>query len=813
MKFTLSWLKDHLETDKSVEEIADKLTALGLEIESVTNPAESLAAFTVAEVMEMAPHPDADTLNVCQVKTKDGMKQIICAGKNVRAGIKSPWAAPGCTVPANGMEIKVAKMRGVESHGMLCGSDELCLTGDSGKYIMELPADAEVGAPIADVLGLNDPVFEIGLTPNRPDCAGVYGIARDLAAAGMGTLKPYEVKSLRDGNENCSVSVTIEKETRCLHFAGRTISNIANQDSPAWLKQRLEAINERPISALVDITNYIMFDLGRPLHVYDADKVQGNLTVKTAKGGEEFEALNDKSYACPENAVMICDERPDQNGLIGLGGIVGGVSTSVDENTKNVFVESALFDPISIAATGRALSAVTSARYRFERGVDPESVMPGLLKATDMILELCGGDATQMSTVTKAGQTPDWKRAINFDTALIKKRGGIEIADNEVDTILTSLGFEKSGASYTPPSWRPDVMGPADLVEEVLRIHGYDKVEPVFVHFTEETPDLSPTLKAAAKARRTLSARGLLEAVTWSFMSSKEVAALGDSSDSGDSRDSRDSGAVNDNLILQNPISSELDHLRPSVVPNLLQAAQTNTQNGQPNGAFFEVGPIFSATNGQTAQERVITGVRCGKTPRHWRAESRAVDVYDGKADLMAVLEELGAPAGVLSRDVSALYHPGRAGSLNLGKNRIATFGEIHPAVVKDLKLKKGGPFVAFEIFLDRLPLKAPKGTAKKLLEINPLQPVERDFAFVVDTSVRSDELMRAASQADKKLISDVQIFDVYEGEHLAAGKKSLAISVTFQPAGESLTDAALEGVSKKIIDAVASTVGGELRA
>jgi len=785
MKFTLSWLKEHLETDASVEELGETLTNIGLEIESIDNPAEKLSGYTVAYVKSTKPHPDADRLKVCEVETKDGTVQIVCGAPNCEAGMKAVLAKPGMYVPGIDVTLKVAKIRGEESHGMLCSAKEI-EAGEESDGIIRLADDAVVGQLAAEALGLDDPVFEIGLTPNRADCTAVRGIARDLAAAGLGTLKPYEPKSDEDGFES-SVKIKIEDTDGCYQFAGRLIRGVKNGESPAWLKARLTAIGLRPISMLVDITNYFTYALGRPLHVYDVSKLKGNIAVKASKGGEEFEALNDKSYTLGKNDCMICDD----SGLVGLGGVVGGVSTGADENTTDVFVECALFNPLRIATTGRALQVLSDARYRFERGVDPESVMPGMLHATDMIMDLCGGEA---SKVELAGHAPEWQRTIEFDYDKIENLGGIQIDQKQAEEILTTLGFGVSGATITPPSFRGDIVGQADLVEEVLRIYGYDKVEPVSVTPSRyQTTTLTTAQTRSQMMKRELAGRGLLETVTWSFLSEKIAKVFGGGEEA---------------LTLLNPISEDLKIMRPSVLPNLIQAAQRNADKGYPNTCLFEVGPDFQ----EKGQRVVAAGIRTGKVnDKSWTEETRPVDLYDVKADVLAAVKVCGGPEGqISSSDAPTYYHPGRSATIRLGKNVMAQFGEIHPGVLQALGVD--GPVVAFEVFLEAIPEARQKTTAKKALKLSALQPVHRDFAFVVTDDVQAAALERAAKGADKSLINRVHVFDVYQGEHLEDGKKSLAVTVTLQPKDATLTDEQIEAVSQKIIVQVEKDCGGTLR-
>ncbi len=792
MKFTLSWLKDYLKTDANLEKICETLTMIGLEVEDIQDLSQILAPITVAHVVEVTQHPNADRLKVCQVKTKDGTREIVCGAPNARAGMKAAFAPEGTYIPGLDMTLKKAKIRGVESSGMLCSAKELQV-GEDQDGILDLPEDAKVGTPVAGVLGANDPVIEINLTPNRPDCTGVYGIARDLAAAGLGVLQSVKPKSNEKGKP-CSIKVKLPHKKACSQFAGRLIKNVKNGPSPDWLQARLKAIGLRPISALVDITNYINFAFGRPLHVYDVKKLKGDIVVTLSKGGEKLDALNDKTYTLQPGMTVITDD----SGVIGLGGIVGGESTSVDETTTDVFVECAYFDPIMTATTGRKLDVITDSRYRFERGVDPESIIPGLLHATDMIVKLCGTDKTESSQMVYEGKPVAWQKKIPFDPTKVKNLGGIELKPTAIKKILKDLGFEVTGTdkklTVVPPSWRPDIDGAADLVEEVLRIHGFDKIQPVSLPSVANIASpLTPLQKRAAFARRDLATRGLLETVTWSFLG-KDFARL--------------FGGGEENLTLQNPISTELNQMRPSILPNLILAAQRNADRGYPDAALFEIGPVFNADEEQT----LIAGLRFGNAhPRHWAGEERTVDTYDAKADMQAVLSACGAPASAqLTTDAPDYFHPGRSGVLRLGKNILAYFGDLHPAVLQEMDIDQA--CVGFEVFIENIPFPKQDVIARPSLKLHTLQPLTRDFAFVVDKTVRADEMIRTARQVDKSLIQEAHIFDVYEGQHVEEGKKSIALTVTLQPEDATLTDAQIEEISQRIIAAIQKATGGELR-
>jgi len=802
MKFTLSWLKEHLDTTASLDEISAKLTATGLEVEGLENPGAALDGFIVAHIAEAKQHPNADRLRLCTVESGTETLQVVCGAPNARTGLKVVLARPGVKIPATGDVLKKGSIRGVESQGMLCSYAELKLTGDSAG-IIELPADAKVGAPATSVL-TSDPVIEINLTPNRVDALGVRGIARDLAAAGLGKLKPINdapVKGTFESPRKVAMRISAPDSKLCPLFVGRTIKGVKNPESPKWLKDRLTAIGLRPVSALVDITQYLTIDLGRPLHAFDDAKLKGDVGPRGALEGETVAALNGKSYALDSTMVVIADDAA----ALGIAGIMGGEPSSVTEGTTTVFLESALFDPMNVASTGRKLSINSDARYAFERGVDPASAVTGAEVATRMIMEICGGEA---SALTIGGAEPEWKRTIAFDPARVKSLGGVDLPAGEIKGILERLGFAISGSGdawqVSPPSWRADVEGWQDLVEEVLRIHGYDNIPPIpLPRAPMPKVTFSPLQRQVGFLRRSLAARGLNETTTWSFLPGAQANLF------------RGELPV---VSLANPISSDLDVLRPSLIPNLAAAAGRNAARGLADVALFEVGPRFEGTKpGQ--QVLVACALRSGHTTaRHWAGTRRAVDALDAKADALAALEAAGAgiaglqtfagPAG----GAPGWYHPGRAGVLKLGNQILAAFGELHPAVLQALDVK--GPVVACEVFFERIPAAKKKaGTARPLLKASNFQAVERDFAFVVDAGVPAETLLRAVKGAERELVTDVGLFDVYQGPHLGAGKKSLAISVTLQPKDATLTDEQIETVAKKIIAAAEKACGATLRA
>jgi phenylalanyl-tRNA synthetase beta chain len=809
MKFTLSWLRDHLDTDASLEEITTKLSAIGLEVESVTDPAAKLGAFRIARVLEAKPHPNADRLQVLQVEIATGAApvEVVCGAPNARAGLVGVFAPLGTYIPGSGITLEKRPVRGVVSHGMMCSGQELELSEESDG-IIELPpeAGAKVGARYVEAMGLDDPVIEVKLTPNRPDCTGVRGIARDLAAAGLGRLKTEPPIGEVEGTFDCPIDIRLEfpkgAEDACRVFMGRYVAGVTNGPAPEWMRKRLTAVGLRPINALVDVTNYISQDRGRPLHVYDADKLAGAVRARLSREGESFLALDGKAYAVDDTMCVIADD----SGPLGLGGVIGGEATGCTEATRNVLIECAWFDPVRTATTGRKTGLVTDARYRFERGVDPASVRPGLDLATDMILKLAGG---KPSRARVAGREPIETRTIEFDFARVEKLIGLRLENSEIKGILERLGFRVEGraavARVTVPTWRPDVHGPADLVEEVVRIAGLDQVPSVPLPRAQGVTRgvLTEGQKRARRVRRTLGARGLVEAVTWSFIPRA---------------DARLFGGGDDVLELANPISSELTSMRPSLLPGLLTAVQRNRDRGAADVALFELGQAYRGPAPED-QFQAAAGVRAGTARvagagRHWSGSAGAVDVYDVKADVFAALAATGFDAGKaqLTREAPVTFHPGRSATLRLGpKVVLAQFGEVHPETLKALDVS--GPVAAFEIFLDAIPAEKRRARTKPPLAASDLLPVRRDFAFVLDKAVPAGEVLRAAANADKQLVAGASVFDVFEGGSLAAeGKKSLAIEVTLQPTRETLTDKDIEAVSQKIVAAVKKATGGEIR-
>jgi len=797
MKFTLSWLKTHLDTQADAAAIAARLTDLGLEVEGIEDRAKALAPFTIGYVVEAKQHPNADRLRVCKVDTGSGIVQVVCGAPNARTGMKGVFAPPGSHIPGTDLDLKAGVIRGEASNGMLCSAREMGL-GTDHDGIIELPEDAPIGESFARYRRLDDPVIEIKVTPDRADCLGLRGIARDLAASGLGRLKPFAPKH-EPGTFESPLHWRIDPsaKTTCPYVAGRYFRGVKNGPSPQWLQDRLIAIGLRPISALVDITNFVTFDLGRPLHVFDADKVKGDPTMRAAKAGESVLALDGRTYALEAGMVVIADE----NGPEAIGGIMGGEHSGCSEATTNVFLEVALFDPIHVASNGRKLGILSDARYRFERGVDPESARWGVDVATTLILELCGGAA---SKVTAAGLIPEPEHCIHYRPHRVESLGGCEVSVEKQQQILEALGFTvalngQARWEVTTPSWRAYVEGEADLVEEVLRVNGFDAIAAVSMPRDGALPRVAvtPGQKRVQQAKRILATRGLEEAVTFSFMPGT-VASL--------------FAGGNALIPLANPISADLDVMRPSILGNLLQAAGRNQARGIADAALYEVGPTY-ANDTAKGQLTVAAGIRIGDAaPRHWSGKPRGVDAFDAKGDAMALLGALGAPVENLqaTADAPAYFHPGRSASLRLGPNVLAQFGELHPKVTKALDLK--GSAVAFEIFLDRVPMPRAKGTGRPLLDASPFQPVARDFAFVVSRDVSAEKLIKAAKGADKALITEVSVFDVFEGGSMGEGKKSIALAVTLQPREKTLTDAEIEGVSAKIVSAVNKATGGELR-
>jgi len=803
MKFTLNWLKDHLETEASLEEIVERLSMLGLEVEAVEDRAAALEPFTVARVISAEQHPDADRLRVCRVETADGEVQVVCGAPNARTGMWAVFAPVGSYIPGTDLHLKAGVIRGVESNGMLVSEREVGLS-DEHEGIIDLGSGEglTVGQSFAALQGLDDPVIEIAITPNRGDCLGVRGVARDLAAAGLGKLKPYDLLEPASGGFGSPLEwrrdLPADRQAACPFVAGRYFRGVTNRPSPKWLQDRLKAIGLRPISALVDITNYVTFDLGRPLHVFDADKLQGHLTMRFARAGEQILALDGRTYELDPETLVIADEAGPQ----GIGGVMGGEESGCTEETKNVFLEVALFDPIMVAFTGRRLGIQSDARYRFERGLDPESGRWGVDVATRLILDLCGGEASE---TVSAGEIPQEARVVPLRPRRVKDLGGVEIPAERQQLLLETLGFQVEATSdgqfrCRVPSWRPDIEGEACLVEEVLRLHGYEAIPAVSLPRNSSLPQpaLSLSQKREAAARTALAWGGLEEAVTFSFISEEQARPFGWSDEA---------------LRLDNPISADLDVMRPSILPTLLEAAARNGDRGFADMGLFEVGPQYAGTS-PADQSTVAAALRAGEViTRHWLQPARPVDAFDAKADALRVLEAVGAPVENLqvTMDAPAWYHPGRSGALRLGPKVLAFFGELHPRVLRAFDAR--GPVVASEVFLEEIPVPKQKGNkAKPPADLPAFQPVERDFAFVMDEEVPAEKAVRAAKGADRQLVQAVEVFDVYRGAGLPEGQKSVALAVILQPRDKTLTEADLEAVSAKIVQQVSKATGGTLR-
>jgi phenylalanyl-tRNA synthetase beta chain len=808
MKFTLSWLKTHLDTDATLEEICERLTMIGLEVEHVDDKA-AFKPFVIARVLSAEKHPQADKLKVLSVDTGAGAPiQVVCGAPNARAGLVGAFAAPGTHIPGLDVTLGISAIRGVESRGMMCSEKELEISDDHNG-IIDLPEDAPVGSSFAAYYGIDDPMIEINLTPNRPDCTGVYGIARDLAASGLGTLKTRSAPSFPvSGETPVSLKLLFQSDEHhlCPGFALRLVRGVKNGPSPKWMQKQLRAIGQRPINALVDITNFMTFDQGRPLHVFDAAKVKGNLVVRRAHKGEKVLALDSREYTLTPANIVIADD----NGVESIGGIMGGEHSGCDENTTDVLIESALWDPMNIAKTGRSQGIITDARYRFERGVDPEYMMPGLERATELVLELCGGTAAKAKVEGYEGYEA---KAVTFPLSEVRRLTGISVGKAEILSILTKLGFRVEGegevvTAYVP-SWRPDVDGKADLVEEVMRIHGVDEVKPqALSRIADVNTRILTTLQIRTRlAKRALASRGMLEAVTWSFIPADQAVLF---------------GGGKPELKLVNPIAADMSDMRPSLLPGLIAAAQRNADKGYGDVAIFEVSGTYEDDT-PTGQRRMAGGIRRGTAGlngarRLWsnaaKGGGKPVDVYDAKADALAVLEACGFPVANLQIEQGApsWYHPGRSGTIKMGpKLVIGHFGEFHPKVLEALDVS--GALCGFELSIDKLPEPKKKATrTKPVLTLSPLQAVRRDFAFIVDKKVEAGAIQKAAGSADRKLITAVTIFDVFEGASLGEDKKSVAIEVSIQPEDRTLTDEDFEALTAKIIANVEKSTGGVLR-
>ena len=807
MKFTLSWLKKWLETEASLNEIVAKLTDIGLEVEEVTDQAALYKGLIVAQVRNIRRHPEADRLSLCDVHTNasDAPLQVVCGANNLHENLKVAFAPVGACVPCDGSILKKGKIRGVESFGMICSSDELSLGKDESGGIMHLDDSAEIGTPIASHLGLDNPIIELGITPNRADCLGVRGIARDLQAAGLGILKPLHYTQNK-GTEANPITTRFEfpaGQAPCRRFATRLIKGVKNGDSPQCILNRLQSIGLKPVSFLVDLTNFLTFDLGRPLHVFDADKIQGSLTLRLSAKGEKFAALDDQTYTLDDGMLVICDD----SGIISLAGVMGGASTACDENTTNVLLESAWFEPISVARTGRALNILSDARFRFERGIDPDSVMLGIHAATYLIELFAGDNKPSISEVDLCEVPLDKPAQLTLRYDRIEKILGMDIPQIKVQSILKNLGFQDiqcsgSTLSCIAPSWRIDMHFEEDLIEEVARLYGYDHLPVVPLPQSSVLPQQVLTKRQTqdSNLRRTLSTRGLQESITFSFMAAKDAAQF--------------NADIAPELVVENPISADLDTMRPSIVGNLLLAAKQNAARGNKSIALFELGPQF-ASHLPDLQQSVVTALRTGMTsPKHWNQSDRKADVFDIKADALAALEAYGIAEGKaqIIQGGPDWYHPGQCATIQLGPKKIlGYFGTLHPTLLKHYGYK--GTAVAMEILLDQLPAaKTKKATTRPAFKTSIYQKIERDFAFLLPKDVPAGDLTKLIQKTDPERITEVTLFDVYTGENIDADKKSIALSVTIQPQSHTLNDDEIEAISNKIVSSLAQNIGAQLR-
>ena len=799
MKFTVNWLKDYLETSKSIAEISEHLNLLGLEVEEIIDWPTLLNGFKVGLILETKTHPNADRLKICKVDCGDEVLQVICGAPNAREGLKCVFASVGTTIPGTNLHLKKSKIRGAVSNGMLCSEKELCLSDDH-EGIIELDDTSKVGDDVTSYLNLNDQVFEIAITPNRQDCLGVRGIARDLAAKQVGILKQRQKVSVSPKFVSpISVKLSFDKELqRCPLFLGRYIRGVKNRPSPDWLQRRLSLIGLRPISNLVDITNFFTFDQARPLHVFDADKILGNIFVRVSKKDEEIYALDEKLYNLNSSTTVIADEEK----VLALAGIIGGKNTGCAIDTKNIFLEAALFDPVQTAKSGRFYNIESDARYRFERGVDPNAVFEGIEEATKMIIEMCGGEASELVV---AGEVPKWKRNIDFDYKIVKRLTGVDLSEEDAQNILQRLGFECTKKTnkllISVPSWRMDIDGEADLVEEIIRVYGYEKIPVISLNqsINESTAVLSESMKRKNLVRRLLAAQGLNECVTWSFMK-KETAYF--------------FGACEGELTLINPISADLNFMRPSILPNLMVAAEKNVARGFSSIALFELGPQYLSSE-IDGQENVAACLRYGsRRSRNWRELNSNYDMYDIKADVISVLEALGISQDTLEIKQGGFswYHPGKSAIINnRNKIPIAVFGEMHPLITKELKAD--GCFFGAEIYLDRIIFsKKRTGFNKGPLQISDFQSVSRDFSFLVKKNVLAQDIISAIRNANKLLIEEVLVFDIFLEGDFDKEYKSISLSVKLQPKDGTLTDSEIENVCIKILESVNTKTGAELR-
>ena len=790
MKFTLSWLKKYLKTKKNLNDICEKLTMLGIEVGEIIDNQNFFKQFKIAEVTDVKNHPNADRLKLCQVYDGEESLNIICGAPNVEKGMKAVLAPVGTKMLEEGFIIQKSKIRGIESEGMLCSEKEIGLGVDSDG-IIHLDKKAKVGNSLSSLYP-SEKIIDVEITPNRSDCLGVYGIARDLAASGEGNfIEKKSFNIISKFKSKINIKILREAKSICPVFYGRYIKNVKNCESPDWLKKQLQAVGLKPISALVDITNYLTIDCNRPLHVFDADKIEGNLEIYLAKGGEVLKALDEKDYKLSKEMIAIKDNKK----LLSIAGVIGGTSTMCDLNTQNVFLESAFFDPISVAKTGRLLNIETDARYRFERGVDPQSVSTGMDEATKLIMDFCGGEASE---VIYDGKIPLNKKQIIFNINKIESFVGIKIPEKIIQNILNNLGFiiKKNGVKYklSIPSWRHDIENEADIIEEIIRIYGYDKIPSHSIYINNEQKIDNRCQLRELNIKRSLAQRGLMETVTWSFMSEKKAQIFN----------------IENSLEIQNPISSDLNVMRQSIIPNLIDAASRNIANGEEKVCLFELGPVFNSKY-KDEQQIFLSGIRCGQNKKHWLQKERVFDIFDVKSDLETVLRccKLPPESYVINSESSNYFHPGKSGSVNfLSKSKAGIFGEIHPDIIK--KFQINFPVYAFELNLNILPREFIEN--KKKFNSKNFQKVERDFAFIVDKKIESKIIIDLINKTENELISEINIFDVYEGEGVPNGKKSIAISVTLQPRERTLKDLEIESICKKIISNVVDNIGAVLR-
>ena len=793
MNITLNWLKKHLKTSSNTNAIAEKLTSIGLEVESITSASSNLSNFKVCKVLKAIKHPDADKLKVCDVDIGDGkITKVVCGASNARDGLITVYASPGTVIPKNGMKLSVAKIRGVESFGMLCSESELNLSEES-EGIIELKNKFNIGDNFfTENL---DPMIDISITPNRSDCLGVRGIARDLAACGEGSFIQQKIEKIKVTSKK-NIKVEIARESGCSQFGGCYIEGVQNKESPVWLKKHLESVGQKPISAIVDITNYVMLDINRPLHAYDADKIKEKIIVRRSKKGESFKALDNKNYQLSADHCVISDKEK----VLGLGGIIGGETTGIELDTTNIFLEAASFDPISIAKSSKELGIITDAKYRFERGVDPNSIEEGLIKASKLIQEICGGKISKINIVGKSNYK---EKKIKFIVSNFKKLIGFSISNIEAIKILEKLGFiiknKKTYLDLIVPSFRPDINQEVDIIEELIRIKGYNNIplaEPNRIAFK---PALNYEQKLFHYIQRSIASLGYLETVTWSFASSKINDLLTDKK-----------------LRLTNPISSDLDTLRTSIFSNILTHCKNNIDRGYKNLMLFEVGPVFSGIN--PGDQSVVAGaLRLGhKIEKSWIEKNALSNVYDVKSDAISVLLDLGIEKDklVIENKSNLLFHPGRSGSLYLGSNKgplLATFGEINPIITNQLEFEKLSP-CGFEIYLEGFKEPKKKQKDKNVFTVSKYQSVERDFAFVVDKNIKASEIISIIKNCEPILIQSIDIFDVYEGDNIEKNKKSIALSVKLQSMDKTLDEKTIEAISQQIILSVQAKTGGTLR-